>query len=330
MPSWLVGVLIALILALAATFYLWVIRRRQDETAAGLLALAALRWRDFSRVVLSSLQLRGLERWSFEPEDVRNQHPSFVLGDGKGRQLLLSCKHGTAYRIGSVAIEELASEARLRGAHGAILATEGRVEAAGREKAQRAGVEVLDGARLWAQVKPMMDSATVQHIVRQANTQARRRIGLCWILALLVGVLLSTVLKLGDADAPGAPPLATAPAPPPVRQPAANHAPAQANLPHTPAAPPSEQELARQRGQVAKALTRAGVLRQPAWISGSTLAVEMLASQTLVMAAVCAELAKYPDLALSRIQLNPPPGSSGRIRWRQCEAAPLPASAGGS
>ena len=35
------------------------------------------------------------------------------------------------------------------------------------------------------------------------------------------------------------------------------------------------------------ALAKAGGLRQPAWISGSTLSVDMLASEAMVMAAVC-------------------------------------------
>jgi len=319
MPSWLIGVLIALAFGLAATAYLWVIRRRQDETAAGLLALAALRWRDFSRLVLSSLQLRGLERLSFQPEDVRNQHPSFLLGDAEGKHVLLSCKHGTAYRIGSVAIEELASEARLRGAHRGILATEGVVDATGRDKAERSSVEVLDGARLWNEVKPMLDSAIVQRIVGQANLQARRRIGLCWILALLAGVLTSTLLTVNGPE-PSARAVQAAPAPVASAPSAASTTPA---APPEPKGPPTEQELAQQRSEVAKALAKAGGLRQPAWISSSTLSVDMLASEAMVMAAVCTELAKHPDLTLSRIQLNPPAGSDARVRWRQCEAAPL-------
>lgn len=325
MPSWLIGTLVALALGLAATFYLWVLRRRVDETTAGLLALAAMRWRDFSRLVLSSLQLRGLERLSFEPEDVRNQHPSFLLGDAHGKHWLLSCKHGTAYRIGSVAIDELASEARLRGAHRAILATEGMVDATGRDKAERSSVEVLDGARLWHEVKPMLDSAIVQRIVGQANLRARRHIGLCWILALLVGVLVTSLFPTAETE--------------PSLRPASTLAPATAPAAASPAAttpavplstePATEQELTRQRGQVTRALAKAGGLRQPAWISGSTLSVDMLASEATVMATVCAELAKHPDLTLSRIQLNPAPGSDERIRWRQCEAAPLAMPASG-
>jgi hypothetical protein len=323
MPSWLIGAIAALALGLAATFYLWVLRRRIDETTAGLLALAALRWRDFSRLVLSSLQLRGLERLSFEPEDIRNQHPSFLLGDAEGKHWLLSCKHGTAYRIGSVAIDELASESRLRGAHRAILATEGVVDAGGREKAERSSVEVLDGARLWDEVKPMLDSAIVQRIVGQANLRARRHIGLCWILALLIGVLIATFFATSEPESATVQTTAT-PASTPVAAPPTSTAPATTRAAAQPA---TEQELAEQRSQVSRALARAGGLRQPAWISSSTLSVDMLASEAMVMAAVCAELAKHPELTLSRIQLNPPAGSSERIRWRQCEAAPLKAPA---
>ncbi|WP_379655546.1 restriction endonuclease [Pseudoxanthomonas sp. UC19_8] len=326
MPFWLIGTLVALLVGVVATAYLWLVRRRLDETQAGLQALAAMRWRDFSRLVLSALQLRGLERLSFEPEDVRNQHPSLLLGDAEGKHWLLSCKHGTAYRIGSVAIDELASEARLRGAQHSILATQGLVDAGGHEKAQRSNVEILDGARLWAEVKPMVDSATVQGISGQANLRARRRIGLSWIAALLLGVLVSGLPALLDSDST---PETVAPAP--VSAPAHSPTPAPAvSTPSQTPEPPTDAELARQRGEVAKALAKAGGLRQPAWISGSTLSVDMLADEAMVMPTVCAELAKYPDLALSRIQLNPRPDSDERVRWRQCEAtmsAPTPAQA---
>lgn len=328
MPFWLIGTLVALLVGLVATAYLWLVRRRLDETQAGLQALAAMRWRDFTRLVLSALQRRGLERVSFEPEDVRNQHPSLLLGDAQGRHWLLSCKHGTAYRIGSVAIDELASEARLRGAQHSILATQGLVDAGGHEKAQRSNVEVLDGGKLWVEVKPMLDGATVQGITGQANLSARRRIGLSWIAALLLGVLVSGLPTLLDSEPAPAP--ATV-APPPAAAPAPSAAPA-TSAPGPASAPPTEAQLTQQRSAVAKALAKAGGLRQPAWISGSTLSVDLLAGEEMVMPVVCAELAKYPDLALSRVQLNPRPGSDERVRWRQCEAAmatpaPVPAHA---
>lgn len=328
MPFWLIGTLVALLVGLVATAYLWLVRRRLDETQAGLQALAAMRWRDFTRLVLSALQRRGLERVSFEPEDVRNQHPSLLLGDAQGRHWLLSCKHGTAYRIGSVAIDELASEARLRGAQHSILATQGLVDAGGHEKAQRSNVEVLDGGKLWVEVKPMLDGATVQGITGQANLSARRRIGLSWIAALLLGVLVSGLPTLLDSEPAPAP--ATV-APPPAAAPAPSAAPA-TSAPGPASAPPTEAQLTQQRSAVAKALAKAGGLRQPAWISGSTLSVDLLAGEEMVMPVVCAELAKYPDLALSRVQLNPRQGSDERVRWRQCEAAmaapaPVPAHA---
>ena len=62
MPAWLFGLAITLLVGAAATAYLWLIRRRDDETAAGLLALAGMRWRDFSRLVLEAMELRGLVR----------------------------------------------------------------------------------------------------------------------------------------------------------------------------------------------------------------------------------------------------------------------------
>ena len=51
MFSWIAAKVLAVGAWLAATFYLWVIRRRENETNAGLHALAGLHWRDFSCMV---------------------------------------------------------------------------------------------------------------------------------------------------------------------------------------------------------------------------------------------------------------------------------------
>ncbi|MFT4198640.1 MAG: restriction endonuclease, partial [Pseudoxanthomonas sp.] len=211
MPSWLSGASVTLLLGASASVYLWVFQRRNDETSAGLQALAGMRWRDFSRLVISALAARGLRPLGQNADEVRSgQEPSVLLGDDQGQRFLLGCKHGSAYRLGSVAIEELASESRLRGAQGAILATEGVVDGNGREKAQYANVELLDGPHLWQQVRQMLDGPTLERIESDARLRARRTIGFAWIAALLLGIVCSGLLHSGDEDASLAAPVPAA------------------------------------------------------------------------------------------------------------------------
>ena len=101
----------------------------------------------------------------------------FVLS-GEGKRQLLACKHGSAYRIGSAAVDEFASEIRLRGTQGGILVTEGMLDKDGLEKAGRHHIEIIDGPRLWPTVKPMVEGKLQRRIVGNASARARRRNGL--------------------------------------------------------------------------------------------------------------------------------------------------------
>ena len=173
MTAWLFGIVIALLVGMASSAYLWLIRRRDDETAAGLLALAGMRWRDFSRLVLDAMGTRGLERASAIVEEPQEHSASFMLTGQSGQRWLLACKHGSAYRIGSATMEEMASDVRLHSAQGGILVTEGTLDKTGLEKAQKHNIEVIDGRHLWPTVKPLVDEALRDRIVENASAHAR-------------------------------------------------------------------------------------------------------------------------------------------------------------
>ena len=192
MPAWLFGLAITLLVGAAATAYLWLIRRRDDETAAGLLALAGMRWRDFSRLVLEAMELRGLVRIPSAHEENQEHSSSFMLG-GEGRRQLLACKHGSAYRIGSAAVDEFASEIRLRGAQGGILVTEGVLDKDGLEKAERHNIEIIDGPRLWPTVKPMVEGKLQRRITGNASARARRHIAIAWLGSVTLGLATALV-----------------------------------------------------------------------------------------------------------------------------------------
>lgn len=325
MPAWLFGLAITVLVGSAATAYLWLIRRRDDETAAGLLALAGMRWRDFSRLVLEAMQQRGLDKVTADREDPQEQSASFMLAGGEERWLL-ACKHGSAYRIGSAAVDELAAEVRLLGANGGILVTQGLLDKSGREKADKHGIEVLDGDRLWPMVKPQVEPALRSRLVGTARARAYRHIGIAWLGAITLGAACVLVLsgeylsrsspnaEIAQHTVTAAPPT-TASKPVPAHATAAVTATASSEVGQAPTA----EELAQQRLAVAKAVGLAAGLSHGVWITQSTLSVDRNIPEAQAWALVCREVERYPYLRTARVQLNPPPGSGEAVRWRQCK-----------
>lgn len=319
MPAWLFGLAITLLVGAATTAYLWLIRRRDDETAAGLLALAGMRWRDFSRLVLEAMELRGLER--IPSTQVENQeHSSSFLLSGAGKQLLLACKHGSAYRIGTAAVDEFASEVRLRGAQGGILVTEGVLDRGGVEKAEKHNIEIIDGPLLWPAVKPLVEGSLQRRIVGNASSRARRHIGIAWLGAVTLG-LASALVFPGVLSRPAAAPVsAVTPAAPAAVQNPAPSAPVPAASASEPAPVSTESDTEKHRAEVSAKLTRTPGISRGVWISRSTLSVDRLVDEASAWPLVCGHLKAYPDLLLTRVQMNPPQGSTDAVRWRQCEA----------
>ena len=204
MLFWLSGLAVALLTGVAVSVYLWWVRRRKDEIAAGLHALSGLRWREFSRLVLTALERRGMAVVAAGPDETRDPRGIFPL-TLRGQRWLLSCKHGSAYRIGAASVEELASSVRLGNATGGILATEGQLEQEGRVAAQSHNIEVLDGPRLWDELAPLVETDLRQQIVGQAAARAKRHIAIGWLGSVAVGALVATALA-NTGWAPARPP----------------------------------------------------------------------------------------------------------------------------
>lgn len=313
MPAWLFGLAIALFTGTAATAYLWLIRRRDDETAAGLLTLAGMRWRDFSKLVLDAMEQRGLHKIATDKEDPQEQSDSFILGRDHERWLL-ACKHGSAYRIGSAAVDELGTEIRLLGAKGGILVTEGLLDKGGRDKADRHGIEVLDGSRLWPEVRPLIDPVLGKRLAAAASARAYRHIGIAWLGAITLGAASLAAMSSHHAE-----PASTQAATPVAHAPASAAPPAEATTAPTVTREPTEAELEQQRVAVARALGYAKGLSQGVWITRSTLSVDRSIPEAEAWPLICREVEIYPYLRTVRVQLNPPPGSQEQVRWRQCK-----------
>ncbi|PPU96036.1 restriction endonuclease [Xanthomonas hyacinthi] len=311
---------------LAATFYLWVVRRRENETAAGLHALAGLHWRDFSRMVRRAMhEQRDLHDAVADQDASREPQSDFVMTRGRTRWLL-SCKHGRAYRIGSAAVNELGAAARLMGAQGGILVTEGTVQHDGIAAADKQSVEILDGRRIWPMLKRYLPSELEDGVIGASRRRAQRHTAIAALAALTLGLLVGLgglALQQRSADAASATTL-PAPATPTPAPPAANTppvsvaaAPAAAAAQPATAAPDAATE-AGYRQSVSKALARTPGLIRGIWQTQMTLAIDRSGDDAQVWPRICKEVERYPSLRTVRIQLNPRPDRNEPVRWRQC------------
>lgn len=309
MLFWLSGLAVALLTGVAVSAYLWLARRRNDEIAAGLHALSGLRWREFSRLVLSALERRGMTVVAAGPDETRDPRGIFPL-TREDQRWLLSCKHGSAYRIGAAPVEELASSVRLGNAAGGILATEGQLEQEGRIAAQGHNIEVLDGPRLWDELAPLIEPDLRQQIVGQAAARAKRHIAIGWLGSITLGALVATTLAnagLGTSDP-------ATPAPTAAQKPAAI-----SGAEVVAYREPTDEELQEQRLAVSRALSNTPGVVRGVWQTRLTLAVDFLGDEADVWPRICQQVELYPALRTVRVQLNPPAGSQAPVRWRQCK-----------
>ncbi|MBE2293048.1 MAG: restriction endonuclease [Xanthomonadales bacterium] len=317
MSSWILGLALGLLAAVLSVLFLWLVRRPATENAAGLRALADLRWREFATIVGQAMQQRGLRDAMHGNEPGSDQ---MVMTDGDSRWLL-SCKHGMAYHLGAASVEELASSMDLAGARNGILLTEGRAERDALAAAADRGIEVIDGRRLWQLLKPFMPAETTARIVGAANAQARRHTLIALGGSLALGLVVAVLPLHLDPAGPVEPSAAAVPA----RDPAST-VPASAE-PASPAATtydgriqdnPDEATEARYQADIARTLTMVPGITRAYWLTRATLVIDRSGTDQLVWPFICGELERYPSLRTVRVQLNPRPGTEEKVRWRQC------------
>lgn len=328
MLPWILALLSALLTCSPAVVYLWWIKRRQKEMQLGLQALAGMHWREFSVLVKRMLrEQRGLRELNDPAEESREPSSDFLLSDGPN-QWLVSCKHGLAYRIGTAAVNELGAAARLAGAKGGVLLTEGRIERDGRSAAEKQAVEVLDGPRLWPLLQPYLPGDIEARVRASARHEALRRIAIAALgsatLGLLVGLGLQG-LHVEEAAPVAAAPVVTAPsAAPATRAAPIEAAPAAAPEAAAPTADarsnpnPDAATLDRYQADLARALAGKPGIASGVWLTRQTLAINRTGELEKVWPQVCEEVLHYPALRNVRIQLNARPGVDEPVRWRQC------------
>ena len=341
MLPWILALLSALLTCTLAIVYLWWVKRRRTEMQLGLQALAGMHWREFSTLIKRMLrERRGLREVADPTDEVREPSSDFLLSDGPNTWLV-SCKHGLAYRIGTAAVNELGAVARLSGAKGGLLITEGRVERDGLAAAEKQSVEVLDGPRLWPLLQPYLPAEIETRVRSTARLEALRRIAISALGAVTLGLLVGLGLQGLHVETSTAavdstpPPAAAAPAPvaPDVQPDAAPVADAEdvpapaAPAEAAPAAPadngrnelnPDIATLDRYQAELARALAHQPGIASGVWLTRQTLAINRTGELEAVWPRVCQEVLRYPALRNVRVQLNARPGVDEPVRWRQC------------
>jgi len=318
--SWVFPILSVLVVGVPATLYLQRVRLPSVEASAGIAALAGMRWRDFIHLVLDALIRRGYER-IFEP-NADGEDGEYVL-ERDGQRFLLSAKHGAAYVLGSTAIAEFAKSIRMRNLAGGLLVTPGQFapEALPLARAQR--IELLDGPTLWPELRLLLPEEQRNIISAPALARTRQQVLLAWGGGFLLGAVLFALMHRQDdaaMEAANLPPPATAQStrrPPAPQRTAAK--PARAK--RTASAPEEldDAQLQQRRKLAAESISRLPMVDRAIWETQSTLLVHMIDDGD-PRSAICPLLERYDELAATRLQLQPPAGSTKPVRFVQCRA----------
>lgn len=311
----LAALLITAVIGAVLTVLLLRVRRPRLETEAGIRTLAAMRWREFSNLVIEALHTRGYESEPIEEGAERGQQADLVLRRD-GQNWLLSCKQGAHYRVTPDVVAEVADAVRFNGAAGGVIATPGTIEP--RARVGTHGIELIDGATLWPMVRPLLSEGVRDELAQEVHQQTGRGLIAAWVLALAMGLVGAWLLR---ANAPGeeniAPPAATT-ATALAGAPAAAAAKAASDPTPVATAPVGEEE---QRAEVVRTIGDLPGIDKAVWSTRSTLLVYLEVDDgNDRLRDICAVLEQYEALRASRLQLQPPAGSERAVRFVQCRA----------
>lgn len=314
----LIALVLALLIGAAMSAYVWKVRRKQIEVAAGIDALAAMRWREFSHFVIEALQAQGFEPGGETPSTPRGEQAADLTLVRDGQTWLVTCKQGANYRINAAQVKELADSVRFNGAAGGILATLGRIQPEAR-KGQEA-IELVDGQTLWSLIEPLLPPSLTDHLANKARQEAVRNTWAVCALAALIGAICTVALAtvVGGSEAPEVSRPQGQRAQPALQTPAAGTSPeAHVALPAT--ADPQLDET--QRNALADELSEVAGVDHAAWSTRSTLVVLLeTGSDDGRTDRICEVLGRYPELRASRLQLQPPSMSDAPVRFMQCHS----------
>ena len=308
----LIALVVFVLVGIAITAFLRKQPTHANDLKLGLAHLAELRWRDFAKLVLQAMQARGYEivRDNDGPADGLPTDGGDILLRQGDQRTLLSCKYGNASVVGAQSVLGLGKSAELRGADTAIMVTPGRFDEEAKRVAKRQHVELIDGATLWLEVKPFVSHDFSHDTPPQPD---KLKTGIGWLGAAALAAVV-WMLAQGMQTTPTSETAVTM-ASRPASDPAAAKPAAQAQaIPADPAA------LERRRNETANAISTLPGVDRAVWSTQSTLLVYLASEEVDPSNALCPLLERYPELAPSRVQLQPPPGSDKPVRFKQCRS----------
>lgn len=280
--------------------------------------LSKLRWRDFAKLVLQVMHARGYRVANEEglPADGIPTDGSDIVLERDGIRTLLSCKYGSASVVGAQALLGLAKSATLRGTGEVIVVTPGRFDEEAARIARQQNIELIDGPSLWPEVRPYVAPGAAPPEAAPSNAPAPKLLGLAWGGAAVIGGLAWMLAQgLQPAVDEVSPQLAPAEAAAPVAPVAAEAPPQPAPVSVVPSDPAA---LEARRREAANAITTLFGVDRALWSTQSTLLVYLSAEDADPTTDLCPLLERYPELAASRVQLQPPAGSRKPVRFKQC------------
>ncbi len=322
MFSFLLALIVFLLAGAGATAWL----RRQppkgNDLLQGLEYLAGLRWGDFIRLVLRAMHAAGYSTIGDDgkPNDGFASDGKDILLKRGSQRTLLSCKHGSSSIVSAQAVLGLGKSAQLRGATASIVVTPGRFDAEARRVANQQQVELIDGEHLWPKVKPFIPEQMLPGNSKAKNPNA---LGLAWAAAAVLGLvtgLLAYSMQAPIDPADDANVSTSQAAAPNQATDASSPASASDDIQHFEQVPTDAAELAQRRRDAAESISTLFGVQRAVWSTQSTLQVNLSSADANPVSELCPLLERYPELASSRVQLQPPPGSDRAVRFIQCRS----------
>jgi len=328
MSGVVIAVLVAVVGVVVSGVWFGVVRRRKAETELGVQALANLKWRDCIAVVLEALNRDGYQRSAVAEAPAGGATEVMLTKDGQ--DVLLEYKHGTAYHLSESNVREFVNDVSLNGAREGILVTLGSAEPGALHVASTHNVQVIGGQALWPKVRQFVLPSLLESVSSEASAQIRKGLWAGTAASLAAGVL--AFVLLGGRDQKQAAPVVADADVPAVHGQAPKAPTDQAMLAEINAtakayeesAKLTPEERAKRRAETAKRIADLPRIRQAAWSAQSTLLVTLDtagddAKDTQLLEEVCRLLLQQEEMRFTRVQLESPPDSGRRVRFRGCD-----------
>ena len=327
----LIALVLFVVLGLAATAWLRRSPSLSSESQAserGAGQLGTLRWRDFTRLVLQAMHGRGYRTVVEDgmPADGIPTDGGDIVLERDGERTLLSVKYGSASVVPAQALLGLGGSATLRGAQRVIVVTPGRFDEEASRMARQQDIELIDGEDLWPEVRPYVarpahDATTAPAPVEAPKSASPKTLGMAWAGAAAVGVVAWMIAQGMQPETPVASaPVVASQTTPAMQATAPAAATASVIQEDANIVPTDPAALERRRKETANAISTLFGVDRAFWSTQSTLLVYLSTDVADPSSELCPLLERYPELAASRVQLQPPQGSTKSVRFKQCRS----------